>query len=323
LKLQFSLAIRPCFRAVVNVNQKRGPTMNQHTTSSNSNEDHLPWLDGLRGLAALWVLISHVRILSGMKYVPVLSWGGLAVDLFMILSGFLMAHHYIQRRKAEPWEQSRTVFVFWTRRFFRIAPLYYVLLILSLLLGPMLGEYRAAIAAVWPDTATPASRYLDHGMVNVISHLSFAFGFLPDFAFRTPLPDWSIGLEMQFYLVFPAIMLAIARIGPVKTTLLFIAACIALKVLFPAFFHQFEMPSFLPMKLSVFFGGIWIALARAHTSMRPGLFIAVALAIVWVTIERSPGAVAQVFLIAPPPGKSRHLACILCEFERAIRPPAA
>jgi peptidoglycan/LPS O-acetylase OafA/YrhL len=265
---------------------------------TNIFSDHLPWLDGLRGGAALWVLLSHIQILTGVKYIPILSWGGLAVDLFMMLSGFLMAHHYIQRQKAEPWESSKTFFVFWVRRFFRIAPLYYVLLVVAFSLGPWLGEYRSAIAAVWPDTATPLERYTDQSIANTLAHVSFIFGFLPHFAFRSPLPDWSIGLEMQFYLVFPIIMLAISRIGPIKSSLIIIVGCTSMQALFPGFFHQFQMPAFLPIKLYVFLIGIWIAISRDQKSMRTGLLISLSLAALWVIIERSPLSVARVFLVA-------------------------
>lgn len=263
----------------------------------NPTYDHLPWLDGLRGGAALWVLLSHVQILTGLRYIPVLSWGGLAVDLFMMLSGFLMAHHYIQRKETEPWESSSTFFVFWVRRFFRIAPLFYVLLVVAFLLGPWLGEYRSAIALVWPETATPLERYTDQSILNFFTHVSFIFGFLPHFAFRSPLPDWSIGLEMQFYLAFPIIMLAISRIGPIKASLIILVSCITLQATFPYFFHQFQMPSFLPIKLYVFLIGIWIAVSRDQKSMRTGFFISLSIAILWVIFERTPLSVARVFLV--------------------------
>jgi peptidoglycan/LPS O-acetylase OafA/YrhL len=271
--------------------------INQPQKLANTPEDHLPWLDGLRGGASFWVLVSHVQILSGLKSIPILSWGSLAVDLFMILSGFLMAHHYIQRQKTEPWDLSRTFFIFWIRRLFRIAPLYYVLLITALCLGPWLGEYRSAIASVWPNTATSPERYFDQGIVNAIAHMSFIFGFFPHFAFRTPLPDWSIGLEMQFYLAFPAIMLATSRIGPVKSSLILIISCISLKALFPDFFHQFEMPTFLPIKLYIFLVGIWIAIARAQKSMRRGFFVSLSIAALWVVFERSSMSVVRMLLI--------------------------
>jgi peptidoglycan/LPS O-acetylase OafA/YrhL len=225
-------------------------------------DSHIPWLDGLRGIAALWVLLSHVQILTGMRGLPLLSWGGVAVDLFMMLSGFLMAHHYLGRRTREPWHQPHTIAVFWTRRFFRIAPLYYVLLVIALIAGPALGEMRDHIAAAWPQSGTDTARYTDQSLANLTTHLSFAFGMLPTYAFRTPLPDWSIGLEMQFYLAFPFMMLLAARLGAGLAALLLIAACALGEALAPGFFSQFPMPAFLPIKLYVFLAGMLMAFAR-------------------------------------------------------------
>lgn len=64
-------------------------------------------LDGLRGLAALWVLIGHAHILTGFR-VPIIGDPDLGVDLFVMLSGFLMVFHYQLRRKKEPWEAPST-----------------------------------------------------------------------------------------------------------------------------------------------------------------------------------------------------------------------
>lgn len=264
---------------------RTGGSMALHTHDSrrmstlSPGVDHIDCLDGLRGIAALWVFLSHAQILSGMRGLPVLSWGGLAVDLFMMLSGFLMAHHYRLRRAREPWSRPSTWAVFWLRRWFRIAPLYYLLLAVALAIGPWVGEYRDAIAAVWPATATQASRYTDQSLANLLLHLSFVFGTLPDYAFRTPLPDWSIGLEMQFYLAFPFLMLLFGKAGPLRAGLAVIAACLALRVAFPEFIHAFEMPAFLPIKLYVFTIGIWIALSRG-SGARGGMLLPLLVSVV-------------------------------------------
>ncbi|HAT30970.1 MAG TPA: acyltransferase, partial [Janthinobacterium sp.] len=173
----------------------------------------------------------------------------MAVDLFMLLSGFLMTHHYLLRREREPWESAPTWHIFWVRRFFRIAPLYYALLVVALLAGPYLGQMRHEIAVVWPNTATSASRYYDASLGNILAHISFVFGAVPKYSFETPLPDWSIGLEMQFYLAFPFMMWGIARFGAFKTGAALILLCLFSVKVFRDFFHLFEMPSFLPMKL--------------------------------------------------------------------------
>ncbi len=184
-------------------------------------------------------------------------------------------HSYILRQEAEPWNTKQTAVIFWTRRFFRIAPLYYVLLIVALILGPSLGDFRSSIASIWPYTSTQSQRYLDQSILNLISHLTFVFGFIPDYAFRTALPDWSIGLEMQFYAAFPLIMLLMSRYGPLAVSATLVIGCFALQYFFSSFFDRFEAPTFLPMKLHVFQIGMWIAIGRGTGKMTMPLFLSI------------------------------------------------
>lgn len=219
-------------------------------------------LDGLRGLAALWVLIGHCMILTGWG-LPVLGAPDLGVDLFILLSGFLMTFQYQLRSRFEDWTQPKVWAGFWIRRFFRIAPLYYVLLAVALLLGPAIYADRVLI-----DTAlaTPTNylqlptRYLDASFTNLLAHLSFVFGLIPSYAFRTPLPDWSLGLEMQFYLVFPLLTLLAHQVGWIKMTLIAAAFGVCLVMLFHLAGIHFPMPSFLPLKLHLFLCGMLIAI---------------------------------------------------------------
>jgi peptidoglycan/LPS O-acetylase OafA/YrhL len=90
-------------------------------------------LDGLRGVAALWVLVGHGMLLTGWT-VTIVSAPDFGVDLFIMISGFLMVFHYLQRREREPWTAPSTWTAFWGRRFFRIAPLYYVALLAAVAL---------------------------------------------------------------------------------------------------------------------------------------------------------------------------------------------
>jgi peptidoglycan/LPS O-acetylase OafA/YrhL len=220
---------------------------------------HVDCLDGLRGLAAAWVVVGHAMKLTGWGFQPFLT-ANLAVDLFIALSGFLMAFHYERRRAAEPWEAPSTWWTFWTRRFFRIAPLYYLALAAALLLGPWIGEMRDALAAVVPHSGTEAGRYADRSVVNALAHVSFLFGLVPQYAYRTPLPDWSIGLEMQFYAAFPFLML-FWRSGRTRAMVLgalgITAACLASTRI--AWVTSFSMASFLPLKLPMFLAGMLAA----------------------------------------------------------------
>lgn len=252
-------------------------------------------LDGLRGVAALWVLLHHTQILSGASGLPLLSFGGLAVDLFMMLSGFLMVHHYKLRQQQEPWSAPSTWWSFWLRRFFRIAPLYYVVLVVALALGAWVGEHRTAVAAVWPGSATSSARYSDASMENLLLHLSFVFGALPEYSFRTPLPDWSIGLEMQFYLAFPFIMMLMRGRGLLVGTIL-TAGCMLLQSIAQPFFSSFALPSFLPMKLGVFMIGMWAAFYRG-TGLKAALGASVLVSVAMLLRDRNSEAAGRVVLV--------------------------
>jgi peptidoglycan/LPS O-acetylase OafA/YrhL len=216
-------------------------------------------LDGLRAIAALWVLIGHCAILTGLS-LPVFDKPDLGVDLFMMLSGFLMVFHYHQRAKEEPWSESGTWLKFWTRRYFRIAPLYYITLALALALGPTILAWRTVVdhfLNLAPQA--PPETYIDGSLTNIAAHLSFLFGLLPAYSVRTPLPDWSLGLEMQFYAVFPALMLLAKRLGWTRAV---IFTALAAAVITHATWHfsfRFPMPSFLPFKIDIFLAGMLLA----------------------------------------------------------------
>ncbi|HEY0623752.1 acyltransferase [Sphingomonas sp.] len=215
-------------------------------------------LDGLRGLAALWVLIGHMMILTGFR-LPLVSKPDLGVDLFILLSGFLMVFQYQLRADREDWSAPGTWTAFWTRRFFRLAPLFYVTLAVALIAGPAIYESRAAIDSFMGQALQPRERYADSSFANVAVHVSFVFGLLPGYAFRTPLPDWSLGLEMQFYALFPFLVLLARRTGWVPAALIAggVGAVAALAV--TAAGLDYPMPSFLPLKLHLFLCGMLIA----------------------------------------------------------------
>jgi len=200
-------------------------------------------------------------------------WGSpaLAVDGFMILSGFLMAYHWVLReeRFQSFWQQAKD---FYIRRFFRIAPLYYSLLIIVFIWQSKFVAVKEAVNKIIPPAWGGAVLVLDNpdfqplSFWNVFSHFSFTFGFIPKFVNSNMLPDWSIGLEMQFYLLFPILVLIIARFGSAATTFLVFLSTITTAKYVGLYDHagliaRFPQPSFIFFKLNIFLSGMAIAYA--------------------------------------------------------------
>jgi peptidoglycan/LPS O-acetylase OafA/YrhL len=104
------------------------------------------------------------------------------------------------------------------------------------------------------------------GWPDILTHLTFTFGFFPKYAASNALPDWSIGLEMQFYFALPFIMLLYRRAGHFVSTLLLMGIWIAATRLIgfgpdmpPGALGHFPMAAFLPLKLNCFVVGILFA----------------------------------------------------------------
>ncbi len=231
-----------------------------------------PWgfINGLRGVLSLWVIAGHSLNVMNASLLQV-SNPALAVDVFMIISGFLMAIHFQERAAREPWESPRTWFRFYLRRFMRIAPGYYVILAAALALSASYASMRGVFypeslpAPVAQVAASGESRFA-FSWASALMHLSFLFGLSPRYAESVAaIPDWSIGLEMQFYAVFPFLMLGLRRFGNVAAGAATTAAVVLAHQLWGQYvggqgvLGVFPQPTFLPLKLNWFASGILIA----------------------------------------------------------------
>jgi len=245
-------------------------------------------LDGLRGFAALWVLAGHCMILTGWS-LPIIGQPDLGVDLFILLSGFLMVFQARIRSEREDWGRPSTWAAFWVRRVFRIAPLYYVLLAVALLLGPWIYADRVAIDAALGHQVQSPSRYLDAGPVNIWMHLSFLFGLVRSYAFRTPLPDWSIGLEMQFYAAFPFLYLLARRTGWIAGSIVAAGLGLAIALALRWAHITYPMPSLLALKLHLFVAGMLIAAAADRSSWMKAVHLALVMLLTSIPIGGAHG----------------------------------
>jgi peptidoglycan/LPS O-acetylase OafA/YrhL len=108
---------------------------------------HLPALDGLRGVAILVVLIHTFGLLdapttlAGRVFGAFMSQGWVGVQLFFVLSGFLITGILFDTQGAENYYSG-----FYARRVLRIFPLYYGTLLLTLVILPVFVSLPAPLA---------------------------------------------------------------------------------------------------------------------------------------------------------------------------------
>lgn len=218
------------------------------------------FIDLFRALAAFWVVGAHCFIWSGWTPAAMPNVK-IAVDLFMMISGYLMAANADARASIEPLKRRSSRLRFWIRRFFRVAPLYYVVLALCVLgSSPYLAGF-AYLQELNPSHWHPGGVYDPATTVydawNILLHVSFVFGLSPDYSFSTFLPDWSLSLEMQFYLAFPFLYLLMRRAGFMRVGVALSLVCFAAGVVVQQH-ARFDEPSLLIFKLNYFVAGILI-----------------------------------------------------------------
>ncbi len=153
-------------------------------------------LTGLRGVAAWLVVFYHARLtLVGWVPAPVIGWAGqfyLAVDLFFMLSGFVLWLNYGARLRADGLAGAPQ---FWWRRFARIWPLH------GAILAALLA-FALLLLATGRDTA-------NYPLGELPLHLLLVqnWGLTGDLSWNHPA--WSISAEVGAYLLFPFAALAV------------------------------------------------------------------------------------------------------------------
>lgn len=287
-------------------------------------KQHINSLDGVRGGLALWVFWGHLAGIVGFK-MPFLTSPGLAVDLFMLLSGFLMSWHWdLNRQRATKpgfFAQSKE---FWLRRWFRIAPLYYIVLFFAVLLNPQITSARIALLNTFRsqllENLNIAENVPPIFFSNILSHLTFIFGLLPNSSLSHALPDWSISLEMQFYLIFPFLMLFCRPTLIYAMSIAAIIIALLSSKLFGvapntiALVAVYQQPSLILLKIHIFVAGIalgWLAANRSVGNSRSHYWIAFMLPILFLPKIVSLISVVICALILIESGPARVAARIL------------
>ncbi|MCR3748229.1 acyltransferase family protein [Lentzea californiensis] len=155
--------------------------------SSLTHADYLalrrfPALDGLRAIAAVLVVFFHYGGPDRLQ-----GWAG--VQMFFVLSGFLITTLMLR-------EEQRTGRIslgeFYLRRGFRILPVYFVILLVTVVASAVAGTFLS-------NGIGPA--------------LPYFFSFTNEFADASPYgQSWSLGIEQKFYLVWPLVAIALGTV---------------------------------------------------------------------------------------------------------------
>lgn len=193
-----------------------------------------PVLDSVRGIAVLWVLWHHTvqffqidQDVTGffLRKLMHLAWlGYLGVDLFFVLSGFLISGLLLPEL-----DTGIRITRFYIRRIFKIVPTYLAVVAVCLIIAVALPRANPPFAES-TDGIHPASFFFLQNYLPITSNLSHT---------------WSLAIEEHFYVLYPLFLVLIFKVvhNPANRRLAAIAGLLMLLVLFNVLRQQFLMAS--------------------------------------------------------------------------------
>jgi peptidoglycan/LPS O-acetylase OafA/YrhL len=171
------------------------------TKSNLQTNQKLEHIDSLRGVAILMVILVHTAQLTprmSHRMLEIATLGQLGVQLFFVVSAItlsLSADHRV--------DEKNRYKKFIIRRFFRIAPLYYI--------GIVWYFVFRSIKFFWETGSfQPANGYT---LQNILANFFFIHGFYPPANNNIVPGGWSIGTEMAFYLCFPILFILFKKLA--------------------------------------------------------------------------------------------------------------
>jgi peptidoglycan/LPS O-acetylase OafA/YrhL len=214
---------------------------------------HIPALDGLRGIAILLVIPHNADTFSQSATwlwpIALLAHAGwIGVQLFFVLSGFLITRNLLDTRHDSNYLRS-----FYVRRVLRIFPLYYLTLFVALVVLPQFVELRPGALAshqhqIWLWTFL--SNWVQPYGIEVSGFSHF----------------WSLAVEEQFYLLWPFVVLFAAGSRLLWVCLVLVALAVLSRVLL---MHADARPEMLYMFTNCRMDALALGAAAAVLSFSP------------------------------------------------------
>jgi peptidoglycan/LPS O-acetylase OafA/YrhL len=173
----------------------------------------LPALTGLRFIAAIWVVFFHFLSIPWMEsnfprfLFLIIRNGYCGVDLFFVLSGFILAYNYYDRLD----DSLNSKKSFWIARFSRIYPVYFLSFLIS---APIVLSYRFL-------NSHSALVALGKAVVSAGAYLTLMQAWLWPMSRTWNGPAWTLSVEMLFYACFPFLL---KKLGNQKTRVVVIVA---------------------------------------------------------------------------------------------------
>jgi peptidoglycan/LPS O-acetylase OafA/YrhL len=203
-----------------------GEALAHGTSGPGAARRDLPALTGLRAVAATWVVLLHFQFLAG-PYLdqlpvlrPLLATGWTGVELFFVLSGFVITLNYVEKVGRRP--RARVVSSFVVNRFARVWPAWAAV---TVVMGGWIWVLRSLgrdadvvtphPAADWPTLLQQLAMVQMWGRQDLPGN-----GYV--------LPGWSISAEWAAYLAFPLVVLVLYRLRRLPAAVLLVAALAAM-----------------------------------------------------------------------------------------------
>ncbi|MDE2365112.1 MAG: acyltransferase [Hyphomicrobiales bacterium] len=259
-------------------------------------------IDVLRGIAILAVIELHAFHYGGVNAFlglpsflrAVLRCGWAGVDLFFVLSAYLLTSNLLRNRTADG-----LAFTFYKRRALRILPLYWAVLAVGF-----------ALATVWDLIGGAPNSFLFGGRHSLLTYLVFAQNWVEGWNSGRPAQffgvTWSLAVEEHLYLVLPlfAPRLSARALGAVAIAWILLAPAIRYEAANLGYSNGAYVWTI--GRLDAFGVGILIALCAVYREnliqrAPPALFAAMAVAIVAILSQVAPDAQASPFAAAAGP----------------------